>query len=177
MSGPPPAKFTLDEAQAAADTWGCNCGPGAIAAICGLTLDEARPHLGDFERKKYTNPTLMWAILNSIGARWRCDGGQPRAWPRFGLARVQWEGPWTQPGVPMVARYRHTHWVGSWRDGNATQIFDINAMCVGGWLPLSEWAGQLVPWLLRECVRRADGQWHLTHRVEIAPTAAAARRE
>jgi hypothetical protein len=31
-----------------------NCGPGAIAAICGLTLDDLRPHLGDFEQKRYT---------------------------------------------------------------------------------------------------------------------------
>jgi hypothetical protein len=38
-----PVRFTLDEAQAAADTWGMNCGPGAIAAVLGLTLDELRP--------------------------------------------------------------------------------------------------------------------------------------
>jgi hypothetical protein len=52
-------------------------------------------------------------------------------------------------------------------DGEEVNIFDINAMCVGGWIPFSEWAGQLVPWLLKECVPRASGRWHITHVIEV----------
>jgi len=44
------------EAQTAWDVWGCNCGPGAIAAILNMRLDEVRPLMGDFESKRYTNP-------------------------------------------------------------------------------------------------------------------------
>jgi hypothetical protein len=129
-------KFTQEESHNAFDTWGFNCGPSAIAAVAGLTIDEVRPHMGDFESKHYTNPTLMWSVLKRLSLRWRL---RPRTsggvqWPSFGLARVQWEGPWTTPGVPIPARYRHTHWVGGYQPEGATSpmIFDVNAMSVGG---------------------------------------------
>jgi hypothetical protein len=161
-------RFDQAAAERAGDEWGLNCGPGAIAAIAGLTLDELRPHLGDFEKKHYTNPTLMWAILNRLGLRWRVrkDGQQ---WPRYGLVRVQWGGPWTAPGVPIAARYRHTHWVGSMLlDGCDEQnVFDINCICVGGWVSLAEWSTYVVPWLLKQCEPKADGKWWPTHVVEI----------
>jgi hypothetical protein len=162
----PDVRFTHAEAESAADTWGMNCGPAAVAAICSLTLDELRPHLGDFEVKRYTNPTLMWSILNSIGAKWRLVR-PPRTWPAYGLARVQWEGPWTAPGVPPRVAYRHTHWVGAQQGRTDVGIFDVNAMNSGGWIGLDDWVGLLVPWLLKEVAPKASGRWHLTHVVEI----------
>jgi hypothetical protein len=66
----------------------------------------------------------------------------------------------------MRARYRHTHWVAS-RSTVGFEIFDINAICVGGWLSLQEWEFQLVPWLLRQTQPKASGDWHLTHRLEV----------
>lgn len=176
-------RFTLDDVQRASDEWGLNCGPAAVAAICGFTLEGIRPLLGDFEKKGYTNPTLMWEILRNTGVKWQASmigvaargiGGRS-PWPFYGLARVQWEGPWTAPGVPMRVRYRHTHWVGATNFGEdwhkagwqEPMIFDVNCMCVGGWVTLSEWSGSLVPWLLEQCDPKADGKWHLTHIVEI----------
>jgi hypothetical protein len=52
--------FTEADAHRAYDEWGANCGPGALAAIAGLTLDKVRALMGDFETKGYTNPTLMY---------------------------------------------------------------------------------------------------------------------
>lgn len=171
----PSLRFTLQEVERAADMWNANCGPVSLAAILGLTLEEIRPHFGDFERKHYTNPSLMWEALRNLKARWTCTLNQRSsehqgmlAWPTYGLARVQWEGPWTAPGVPMAARYRHTHWVASWNPHSREHfIFDVNCMCVGGWVSLSEWSGSVVPWLLRECEPKANDRWHLTHVVEI----------
>lgn len=179
MMPSPALRFTLDDAQRAGDEWGFNCGPGAVAGVCGLSIEELRPHLGDFEKKGYTNPTLMWNILEELGLKFRKRGIASNVpvldWPRFGLARVQWEGPWTAPGVPIRVRYRHTHWVGAMSDPNdwttpgweEPRIFDVNCMCVGGWVSLSEWSRSVVPWLLGECVPKASGKWHLTHVVEI----------
>jgi hypothetical protein len=159
-------RFDIHQVNSAATEWGANCGPAAIAAILGKTLSEIRPYLGDFEKKGYTNPTLMYEALNNLCSDWR---RREKVWPHYGLARIQWEGPWTAPGVPMAARYRHTHWVGAQRFGRADEIwvFDINCMCVGGWVPLDEWSDQVVPWLLKECQPKASGKWHITHGIEV----------
>lgn len=173
-------RFTEADSHAAFDAWGANCGPGAIAAVCGLSLAELRPHLGDFESKRYTNPPLMWKVLDGLGVRYRLRKPERMglvvqsdvlSWPCFGLARVQWEGPWSEPGQNPRWGYRHTHWVGAMRiEGeDAPAIFDINAMNAGGWIRLNHWQDLLVPWLLERAVPRANGRWHLTHAVEIDP--------
>jgi len=168
---PPPVVFTIAETEAASDAWGFNCGPGALCGALGLKPDQVRPHMGDFEAKGYTNPTLMWKALKSLGVKYSIVGDDARgpeqaiAWPKFGLARIQWGGPWTRAGVPIAARYRQSHWVASWRHAEGLQfVFDVNT---NGWRTLASWSTQLVPWLLEECVKRNDGTWWLTRSVEI----------
>lgn len=170
-------RFTQADAERASDDWGCNCGPSALAAVTDRTLDEIRPLMGDFEKKRYTNPTLMFECLKRAVPDnrffWNIEG-----MPTYGLLRVQWEGPWTQAGVPIRARYRHTHWVGIHQPdimgvrfpgkiSPAAGIFDVNAMNSGGWIAYSDWAATLVPHILENCVPRANGRFHFTHRVQI----------
>ena len=38
IDGSSDTRFTLADVEGANATWGCNCGPAALAAICGLTL-------------------------------------------------------------------------------------------------------------------------------------------
>lgn len=162
-------RFQRAEFESAFEAWGANCGPGAIAAIAGLTLDELRPFLGDFETKRYTNPTLMFETLDRLGLRWRRVRA-PLDWPDFGLARIQWHGPWTAPGVPAKAAYRQTHWVGAARRQGRIGVFDVNALGNGsGWASLDDWRAMIVPWILRECVPRANGEWSITHAIEVEP--------
>src|SRR5260370_10915501 len=74
-----------------------------------------------------------------------------------------------------LVRYRHTHWVAAISHGSdwtapgweEPSIFDVNCLCVGGWVPLSEWSESVVPWLLKECEQKANGLWHLTHTLEV----------
>lgn len=131
-----------------------------------ITFREDTEEWSGFDQKRYTNPSMMNDALRSIGRPWRKIG---KDWPIYGLARVQWEGPWTAPGVPMRVRYRHTHWIGvDHADDGARGIFDINAMNNGtGWVSFSEWWGILVPWLLEQCEPGASGIWHLTHAIEV----------
>jgi hypothetical protein len=163
-----PVAFSLADAVKAGEEWGANCGPGALAAITGKTLDDVRPHLLRFDEKRYTNPAMMRGALRSLGVRheWRV---RDRAYlmPLYGLARVQWDGPWTQPGVPAKAAYRHTHWVAARMTPDGDQVFDINCICVGGWVSFNEWQRQVVPWLLKQCEPKATGDWWLTHLVEV----------
>jgi hypothetical protein len=163
--------FSVDDAAHAWQEWQFNCGPAALCAITNKTPAEIRQHLGDFESKGYTNPMLMASILNGLGIPFervfQCTGPTRVPWsdqnlPEFGLMRVQWGGPWTNEGVPMRARYRHTHWVAIDR-AHPTRVFDVNAVCVGGWIPWSEWVTQLVPWLLKEVAPKANGEWWPTH--------------
>lgn len=159
--------------MAAGDLWNFNCGPAALCAIFNLTPEEVRPHLQDFEQKGYTNPQLMLRALLSLGAKWNTRtnpicGEIP--WPAWGLARVQWSGPWTKPGVPIAARYRKTHWVASCKTalGERHGVFDVNALSNGsGWTSFFNWKTTLVPAILAECEPKADGHWWLTHSIEI----------
>jgi hypothetical protein len=160
-----PPKFTEADAIEAFDAWGCNCGPAALAAVMGMTLDGVRPHLRGFDEKGYTNPTMMYSALRSIGRPWRQR--TLSTWPCFGLARIQWEGPWTGPSVPIRARYRYTHWVGAARESRGIGIFDINALNNGsGWCSLADWSEKLAPKLAILHDKRATGAWHITHSLE-----------
>lgn len=160
--------ITEADADRAYNEWGANCGPGAVAGIMGMTLDEVRPifDAAGFPAKHYTNPTMMNDVLRAIGRPWRKIGAN---WPQYGLARIQWEGPWTKPGVPMRARYRYTHWVGSWiTKDRGHGIFDINCVNNGqGWVTLADWTDHIAPHLIAH-YPRADGKWHITHAIEVA---------
>lgn len=163
-------RFTLSDLERAHDEWSANCGPGALAAICGLTLDEVRHtfEANGFDTKHYTNPTMMFGVLRKIGVRWILMSTQE--WPRWGLCRIQWEGPWTQPGVPIRARYRYTHWVGAATDpGRGVGIFDINVLSNGsGWCSLDDWSTHVAPVLAKDHDKRATGGWHITHAIEVS---------
>jgi len=158
--------FTLADAERAHDEWGANCGPGALSAIMNMTLDEIKPIMFavGFEDRLYTNPSMMNAALRIIRRPWRKIGAR---WPDYGLVRVQWEGPWTQPSVPMVARYRYTHWIGHFRGQNSRGVFDINCMNNGtGWCAIDDWERVIAPALCGN-YPRASGGWHITHGIEI----------
>ena len=164
--------LTIDQCQEAADTWGFNCGPAALCAALRKTPDEIRPLMGNFESKHYTNPTLMYDVLKRVGANFRTiyRGDVPCDFPEveFGLVRVQWGGTWTNAGVPMGARYRRTHWV-AMREGEekGREVFDVNAVAFGGWLPFAEWRNELMPWLAKQSVPGWDGRIWPTHVIEV----------
>lgn len=172
ISLPKPLRFTQDDLNKANDEWGLNCGPAAIAAIYGLTPDEVRPHMQEFEQRGYTNPTMMYRILNGLPGQWtvRIRGNKPAEidFPEHGLARIQWEGPWTAPGVHPAAAYRFTHWVGAAFGANGSRgVFDVNA---GYWISFEDWRRQMVPWIIENLVdKRATGKWFITHAIEVHP--------
>lgn len=160
----PQLAFTEKDFVAAYREWGCNCGPSALAAITGLTLAGVRPHMGDFESKGYTNPTLMFAALRNLGIRFGVQRPQSQVFADFGLVRVQWAGPWLAPDVPPQAAYRKTHWIATARGCSGYDIFDCNA----GWCLSETWQRDVVPRILASCVPGASGGWYSAHLVEIA---------
>lgn len=174
----PPLRMTFDQAEAAHQAFRFNCGPASLCAVLGMTPEEIRPHLLDFEQKGYMNPTLMADILHGLAIPFRrvyacmhkLDNKSP-TYPRFGLVRIQWGGPWTKPGVPIAARYRKTHWIATrpppLEGLHYPEVFDVNALGVGGWLNFHEWSEEMVPWLLTQVLPQWDGLWWPTHCWEI----------
>jgi hypothetical protein len=172
-------QFSERAADNACEEWGFNCGPGAVCGLLGLRPEDVRASFGaEFEAKGYTNPTLMCASLRVLSVQFAVhitpNQNAPFAdqigayeWPRFGLARVQWDGPWVGPGIPIAARYRKTHWVASVRSDSKHLIFDVNIVRFGGWCPVENWSADVVPWLLKEAEPKANGRWWVTHSIEV----------
>lgn len=168
LAGPPVLIFDAVELVDAADAWGFSCGPAALCALFGRSPEGIRGYLPDF--RGFMNPTMMYAALRAIGAQWGLSehpGDNGLAFPRFGLVRIQWGGPWMAPSVPIPARYRRTHWAAVCRvPGSKTWIYDVNSPRVE-WLKFPEWKEEIVPWIL-ENVPRNDGTWKITHSIEVA---------
>ena len=179
--------FTMEEAKAAWEEWSFNCGPAALAFALKLKPNAVRGYIPGFESKRYTSPTMMQLALSGLGQFvervYRGDVPRTREidalmfGPRVALTRVQWDGSWCKPGVPMAARYRHTHWIATWQallasasdmsaaalDSGAAQeevslVFDVN----GGVRSFADWQAEIVPAILAE-VPRSTGVWWPTH--------------
>lgn len=156
-----PLTFGVAEQQDAYDRFGANCGPGALAALLGVTPHEIVPLLGpEFQRLGGTTEVMIEEILTRSGLDW----GRPAApcWPDLGIVRIQWDGPWIGDPDP-IEKLRHSHWVlASTRGLPHVMIFDINAISAGGWLSLREWSDDLVPWLLDLAEPDAYGEWWIS---------------
>jgi len=172
--GAPPTAFDIEDATRLCRSVGANCGPGALAGVTGISLDAAVAILPGFVSKGYTTETMLRCGLDRLGLRWTAPsiafddyGIQRCGWPRYGLARVQWDGPWMRH-ARVFDRLPHSHWIGvaARRDGDV-RIFDHNAIAVGGWIPLQEWDHGLRPWLLQAAEPLASGRWWLADICEI----------
>lgn len=172
---PLPLRFTARDFTEANKEWRANCGPGAFAAITGCTLEQTRFAMCGFEDKGYTNPTLMLDALARASQRFKVTQTSPggKNFPAYGLARIQFEGPWTDPSTRNKTwRHRHTHWVGSIERAGHIAIFDANAIDDGstGWQALSDWERDLLSQLIAGHPR-ASGGWHISYAIEVKPVA------
>ena len=161
MTRPPFIHFTAEAQQKAYELWGANCGPNALAVVSWKPLDEMPKYLIGFDLKRYTNPSMMENGLNLLGLKWSRDRGlnTRTGTPKDGLARVQWEGRWLDPGVPKVVSYRHTHWIACFN----SLVFCTACGCFG-WLDFKDYSEYLTT---KFCPQNGYRGWHITHRYEI----------
>lgn len=86
-----PLAYTQADSDRAYKEWKASCGPHAIAAACGKTLDEVRATLVNF--KGWMSPTM---VCNSLGALGMTDILYQTKLKTDdlcnGINRVQWEG-------------------------------------------------------------------------------------
>jgi hypothetical protein len=133
--------------------------------MLSLKPADVRDHIPDFARKGYTNPSMMAEALRSLGIVFRA--GDQRL-TNYGLVRIQFDGPWMKPGVPVGASYARTHWIGAMalkpapKATDQTYVFDVNS----GWTTSGEWEHTTIPQILK-LYKGASGKWWPTHRWEL----------
>ncbi len=159
--GGPICPFTEDEFWAAHDEWGFNCGPASLATMAGLKPAEVRGLLPNFEQKRYTNPTMMLQALKALGIGVQ-HAGDSQKLTQYGICRIQWEGPWTQPGAPAKWAYTKTHWIGAFVIRGYPRVYDVN----DDWQEMVDWEKNTVP-ALTATIERATGKYRPTHRWEL----------
>lgn len=168
--------FTEAEFRKANKDWGANCGPAALAFALNVGINAVRNSIPLFDDRRYTNPNMMHAALETHRQNWRqlrpeesslFDAANPA------LVRVQWGGPWMAKDAPPKWRYRQTHWICTWLrvpsrlhaiPDPIPHVFDCNC----GIVPFERWKTDVVP-LITRGVDRADGTWSYTHVWRLCP--------
>lgn len=166
-------RFNGDDIQTARKAWRCACGPVAIACILDLTLDDVRQYIGA-DYRGWMNPTQMKEALLRAGVSFReldrnklyrptgpNQFGCPYA-AKYGITRIQFAGPWTEPGVPERVAYNYTHWVASALDDrHYLDVHDNN----WGWMSVVEYFHNMKKLAIE--IPRASGAWWPTHCYEV----------
>ena len=136
---------------------GLNCGPHALGAALGWTLPRVRQGLSKALApagfRGFMNPTEIGKFLRMAAATYRLVKLPAAADARTkvlcdGINRIQWEGPWLNPGVPPAAAYAHTHYV-------AYCLGSVMCTAVGRnweWVPFEDWFEKM-----------SAEPWHVTH--------------
>lgn len=147
--------FSESDFKTAADEWGCNCGPTALAFVLGAPLSYVKGIIPHFKERRYTSPAMMKSALKmAVPLGWRSSCDMFDVGPA--LVRIQWHGPWKDKWT----RWRSTHWIATIKNA-ATRgplIFDCN----GGVRTFDSWKEVIVP-CLAALHEGADGTWSATH--------------
>lgn len=112
-----------------ARVFNATCGPISFAAVLGTFVCEVMRYFPEFPQRHHTTAGDMVYALKSCGAEFAHVGDQL---PHTGIALIQLEGPWTNPGAPIAAQLSYTHWVGVRGDF----VFDPN---LEDWIERDEW--------------------------------------
>lgn len=158
--------YTPPDVEEAHEMFGANCGPAACAAVLRRPVMTILPFLGAFRTRQYMNPTHMREALTCAAARYAVVRDPTNApWPFYGLGFVQWTGPWCQPGVPVRAAYRQTHWIGvAQTEDCGMMLYDVNADApdgaMGSWVAKRAWQLQILP-TITATIPRAYGGWYI----------------
>jgi hypothetical protein len=156
--------------EEAAEAWGANCGPGAIAALIGRPLAAVLSLMPDFPSRGYVNPSHAKRALTAAG--WEFVKHEEPG--LAGLAFIQWCGPWDFGGANARWAYRYTHWITYRRHGSGElAAYDVNNGDIGGWCWYDQWAEQIAPFLLP---KRATGH-RIRECIEARPVAVVAAAE
>lgn len=156
--------YTPPDLLEAVTKWAANCGPGALAAVLHRPVMATMEFLHSGRRwPGYTSPTLIRASLDRLWIGYESTRGYfgedarsgERELPTYGLATVQWSGPWEQ--VSIQACYAHTHVIGAALRDGVMLVYDVNAGSAGGWIPWRDWCALATE--IQGAIPGATGFW------------------
>lgn len=175
------AKFVLADVDEAHDEWGANCGPTALAAALGKALVEDVHDLvrapaprgdGPAEFRGFMAPRDMLGALAKAGVPYETAPIIRRRtpWPRHGLVRIQWEGPWIGENIDPRAAYQYTHWIAARQPAReetaALNLSNRDMLVFDGnlnlWIPLELWT----TWSELLWPKRTTG-WHVASCINL----------
>ena len=149
-------KYVPWDIEVARYNFGANCGPVAYAAALQVEVCDIMVHFPQFcEGRRWTNSIQM---RQALAARDITTVTKYREFPRYGLALIQWLGPWTQTDFFARSSLRYTHWVavdGDW-------LFDHSETT---WLLKDQWASGIAPGYLSELSQAAG--WEVKYGLEF----------
>ena len=165
--------YTAAQAKAAHDDWNAMCGHYSIAAATDSPLEDIRT--AGVPLKGWMSPTMISNTLVALKIPLRRfllkDEGFHDASYILGLnninsgsiLRIQWEGSWMNPGVPIGAQYQRTHYIAC-KDGTIMDpAFDpAVSLRVEDWLQVV--TNDIVP-----AIKGSTG-YHFTHAWIITPS-------
>lgn len=148
----PSLPYTEDDSDLAHAKWAACCGHHSIAAAFNVPLARV---CETFDSKKgWMSPTDIERVLHNLGIRFRSTLRMQTRKLRDGVCRVQFEGRWMNPGVPVGARYPHTHYIGV----REAHVLDT-AVHPAIWIPQQDWLDNADLYYVRSDVTG----WHITH--------------
>lgn len=139
MPTPPTLRFTAADSNHAHADWGANCGPHSLAAALGRSLEEIQRDM-PFEFRGFMSPTEITKTIQVVQPEFQKPVRHYEGTKELGngINRIQWEGPWLDPGKPPALAYRYTHYVAH---------FDGWVLCTlcrtAGWIPADFWRDAL----------------------------------
>lgn len=154
LGEPPDLAYDLAQSLDANANWDATCGPHALAAAIGATLEQLRPIFAVCSYKGWTSPAIMEKALRFAQVAWSVHELKTQEPGHSSILRVQWEGSWLNPGVPIAAAYAHTHWIAHKRGWVL-----CTAIAPATWIPFQWW---------KQEVERLH-PWHFTHHYHAAP--------
>lgn len=151
----------VDEAN---KLWRACCGHAALAAVLRCPVMHLRRAFPWCPKEPWTSPSRLRMALEHLGVNHRI-GLDWSPLPEYGLAFVQFTGPWMKESV--ARQYARTHVIGVASRGGHRFFYDVNAIGgVGGWETESDWECTIAP-ILADGVPDGDEKWQMRRGIEI----------
>ena len=142
-----PSLFVPWDIEMARINFGANCGPVSFAVATHQEVCPVMQHFRHFEHHRWTNLTQMRRAFRSVGLQTVL---LRRRLPDYGVALIQWLGPWTLRDFYSPWSLIYTHWIAV----NHGEVYDHT---VGSWHPLSYWESEIAPSILK--TKRLSTGW------------------